>query len=243
MASRSKKKNRTQATNSKAPSPRLIEAQNTIRRLDGWFPYVVIALVVLISVCFCLPVTGISAKIDLSDDGDESAVYQATSSVNNVSLLFASITMGEGGWIDFLANGLSGSNNQIMQEAVSNYIDANFTSAQVEMLDKALDLQHAVSFVFVALWVIITIVGVVAAYKKSSPLLLAVLCGVFFVLSLAELITLMVISLQGIAGSSFVTGVGAYLLPIVLLGATILLARWQITRAQAKKVVAEEENR
>ena len=244
MSSRSKKKAKNSTTNGEsARSPRLIEAQKTLQKVHTLFPYIVIAVTVLILVCLCLPVTGINATIDLSDGGGE-GVYKASSSVNVVSLLFASVGFGDGGWIYFLADGLvGGGTNDAVNEAVVSYIDKSFTSSQKAMLDQVMDLQHAVAFVFAALWIVVGLVGAIGASKKKSCSLLIVLCALFLVLSLAELITLMVISLQGMAGSSFVTGVGAYALPIVLLGALVVLIKWQKTYLAATKTICEEENR
>ncbi|MGN0788540.1 MAG: hypothetical protein ACI4MY_01275 [Christensenellales bacterium] len=244
MASRSKKKAKNVATSGElAMSPRLIEARKTLQKVHTSFPYIVIVVTVLILVCLCLPVTGINATIDLSDAGGE-GVYNASTSVNVVSLLFASVGFGEGGWIYFLASGFSGSgSNDAINQSIADYIESNFTTAQRAMLDQVMDLQHAVAFIFAALWVVVAVVGAIGASKKKSCSLLIGICALFFGLSLAELITLMVISLQGMAGSSFVTGVGAYALPIVLLGALVVLIKWQKTFVEATKTIREEEKR
>ena len=242
MASRSKKKAKNSDSGSaKLVNPRVIEAHKTLQKLYTEFPYVVIAVAVLVLVCLCLPVTGINATIDLSEGGGE-GVYNASTSVNVVSLLFASIGFGEGGWIYFLASGFSVSNDTINQ-SIADYIESNFTTSQRAMLDQVMDLQHAVAFIFAALWVVVAVVGAIGASKKKSCSLLIGICALFFGLSLAELITLMVISLQGMAGSSFVTGVGAYALPIVLLGALVVLIKWQKTFVEATKTIREEEKR
>ena len=244
MASRSKKKAKnSNIASATFVSPRLIEAQKTLQKVHNLFPYIVIAVTVLVLVCFCLPVTGINATIDLSNAGGE-GVYQASSSVNVVSILFASVGFGESGWLNFLAQGLfSSGGNDAINQSIIDYIDNNFTTSQKAMLDQVMDLQHAVAFIFVALWVVVGIVGAIGASKKKSCSLLIGICALFFVLSLAELITLMVISLQGMAGSSFVTGVGAYALPIVLLGALVVLVKWQTTYLAAIKTIREEEKK
>ena len=242
MASRSKKKAKNSDSGSaKLVNPRVLEAHKTLQKLHTAFPYVVIAVTVLVLVCLCLPVTGITATIDLSDGGGE-GVYKASSSVNVVSILFAPIGFGEGGWINFLAGGLlEGGSNDTINEAVISYIDKSFTTSQKVMLDQVMDLQHAVAFVFAVMWIAIVVVGAIGAAKKKSASLLVVLCSVFSILSLAELVTLMVISLQAMAGSSFVTGVGAYALPIVVIGATAVLIKWQTSYAKATKTIREEE--
>ncbi|MGN0797146.1 MAG: hypothetical protein ACI4M5_02985 [Christensenellales bacterium] len=240
MASRSKKKAKN-SDSAKPISPRLLEAQKTLQKLNTTFPYVVIAVTVLILVCLLLPVTGISATIDLAEIGAE-GTQSLTSSVNTISILFAPISFGEDGWLNFLAIGLMGSdNNETINEVITQYVDSSFTTSQKVMLNRVMDLQHAVAIVFVVMWIAIVVVGAIGAAKKKSASLLAVLCSVFSVLSLAELITLMVISLQGMAGSSFVTGVGAYALPIVLIGATIVVIKWQKAYATATKTIREEE--
>ena len=242
MASRSKKKAKNSDSGSaKLVNPRVIEAHKTLQKLHTAFPYVVIAVAVLVLICLCLPVTGINATIDLSDGGGE-GVYKASSSVNVVSILFAPISVGEGGWINFLAQGLlSGGNSDAINQSIVDYIDAGFTTSQKAMLDQVMDLQHAVAFVFAVMWIAIVVVGAIGSAKKKSASLLVVLCSVFSILSLAELVTLMVVSLQGVAGSSFVTGVGAYALPIVLMGATAVLVKWQTSYVKATKTIREEE--
>lgn len=258
MASRSKKKNSTELKVQAKNNVLLERAKENREKLARQVPFIMLVGLVLIVVCFCLPLTGVNVRITASelnemiggtqssenplDTADKYTEYG--SSLSMITIMLAPINMKSlqgDQWLSIMTNKMieESTNKELMTKVVENFVKAKYTQDQIDMFATAMNIQLIVSYIFVGFWLVLLIMSVVVRSKGKGVLALLVVSGVFALISFVEMITLMVISLAGMAGASFITNVGAYLMTIVSLAMCVLLVRSYVLLTKQNKEIKE----
>ncbi len=261
MASRSKKKNGTDAKETAKKNLLIERANQEHEKLARQVPFVMLVGLLLILICFCIPFTGIGVKLSKSElqemignsgsgsgsnSGEETTITNEYTefgkSISLVSIMFAPINMSGlkgDNWLSFMTGQMieGSGNKELMSSIVQSFINAKYTDHDKEMFAKAMNIQLFVAYGLVVYWIVLIVMSCAVGTKGKGVLALLVVSSIFAFVSVVEMITLMIISLSGIAGSSFITNVGAYFLAIVGVGMSIMLARsCALLREQNKKI-------
>ncbi len=262
MASRAKKKNGTEAKEEAKKNLLLDKAIQEREKHSRQVPFVMLVGLLLILVCFCIPFTGISVKLSNSElsemmgsSGSDSSEETTTTtnqytefgkSFSLVTIMFAPVNMsGLGGddWLGFMTTQMieNASNKELMSSIVQNFINAKYSDNDKEMFAKVMNVQLFVAYVMAVFWIVLVVMACIVGTRGKGVLTLLVVSCVFALISVVEMLTLMIISLSGVAGSSFVTNVGAYFMTIVGVGMSLMLARNLMLIREQNKTIKELE--